>query len=133
MARWVSKAEFIDGQMKKDVINLLASNDKALSATKVMQKLAYATYQDSVRICKEICQDLESGMSLEEVEAKPYSYELEMFYYTKKEYVPKDDPHWSIIGLENLDEFLDKANNKLSIKSRVLDKDEVKIEVVDDN
>ena len=125
MARWMARAEFVDGRMKQDVIDLLATKDKALAATKVMQKLAHATYKDAVRVCKEICEDLEAGMTVEEVEAKSYSYDLEMFYYTKKEYVPSDDPHWTIIGIENLDEFLDKENKKITIKSRIVEPTEV--------
>lgn len=129
MARWMARAEFVDGQMKQDVIDLLINKDKALSATKIMQKLAHATYKDAVRVCKEICEDLESGMTVEEVEAKSYPYDLEMFYYTKKEYVPFNDPHWTIIGIENLDEFLDIENKRISIKSRIVEK----TEVVNDN
>ena len=125
MARWMARAELVDGVMKRDIIDLLLNKDKALAATKVMQRLAHATYESSIKVCKEICEDLESGMTFEEVEAKSYPYDIEMFYYTKKEYVPFSDPHWCIIGIENLDEFLDKDNNRFSIKSRIVKKTEV--------
>ena len=137
MARWMAKAEFVDGRMKQDVIELLACKDKAIAATKVMQKIGFSTLHDAVRVCKEICKDLDSGMTIEEVEAKAYPYNMEMFYYTKKEYVPKNDPHWSVIGLENLDEFMDAADQKLMIKSRFIDKKDAVIvenyvEAIDD-
>ena len=41
---------------------------------------------------------------------KIYKYKMEVFYYTKREYVPVDDPHWTIISIANLDKFLDNAN-----------------------
>lgn len=121
LARYMAKAEFIDGKMKQDIIDLLANRDKALAATKVMQKLGCATYKDAIRICKEICLDLSSGMSFEEVEKKVYKYDIELFYYTKKDYVPLNDPHWEIIGLSNLDEFLDQAGNKLKMTSKIVE------------
>lgn len=121
MARYSAIAEFVDGQMKKDIINLLSNYDnKAIAATQVMRKLGCATEQESVRICKEIAEDLASGMTIDDVEKKVYKYKLEAFYYTKKEYVPKDDPHWTIISIANLDTFLDKANNIVSIESKIV-------------
>jgi uncharacterized protein YdaT len=126
MARYSAVAEFVDGHMKRDIIDLLLNRDKAISATQVMRKLGGATERDAVRICKEIAEDLASGMSQEEVEKKVYTYNLELFYYTKKEYMPVDDPHWSTISLENLDEFLDQSNQKMTIKSKFLEAEEVK-------
>jgi hypothetical protein len=121
IARYTASAEFIDGQMKRDIIDLLHNRDKAVAATQVMRKLGFATQSEAVRVCKEICKDLSSGMDLKEVENKVYTYDIEIFYYTKKKFFPKDDPHWTLIGITNLDEFLDKAGEKLSIKSRIID------------
>jgi hypothetical protein len=117
IARYAAAAEFVDGHMKKDIIGLLTRTDKAAAATAVMRKLGCATQQDAVRVVKEICKDLASGMSAEEVEQKSYKYTLEVFYYTKKEYVPLDDPHWSIISINNLDDWLDREHGiKMSVK-----------------
>jgi hypothetical protein len=123
IARYSAQAEFIDGQMKRDIIDLLHNRDKAFAATQVMRKLGCATQKDAVRVCKEICQDLAAGMSLKEVEQKVYAYNIEVFYYTKKEYIPIDDPHWTLIGINNLDEFLDQADQRLKIKSRIIEKE----------
>jgi hypothetical protein len=120
LAKFTAIAEFVDGRMKKDIIDLLYNKDnKVNAAIQVMRKLGCATEKDSIRICKEICQDLFSGMKFEEVESKVYKYQMESFYYTKKEYVPVGDPHWSLIGLTNLDEFLDKSGNKLRMESKL--------------
>ena len=120
MARYIAVAEFVDGLMKKNIIDLL-HKDKAEAAVSVMRKLGCATEKDSIRIVREVCDDLVSGMTPEEVEAKIYKYTLESFYYTKKEYVPLDDPHWSLINIKNMDEFLDAANQKCKITAKIVD------------
>lgn len=120
IAKFTAIASFMDGRMKKDIIDLLYNKeDKVNAAIQVMRKLGCATEKDSIKICKEICKDLFSGMSPSEVESKVYKYQMEIFYYTKKEYVPIDDPHWSVISIANLDEFLDKAGSKLRMESKL--------------
>jgi hypothetical protein len=122
MARYSAIAEFVDGKMKQDIIHLLTYHDnKAIAATNVMRKLGCATESDAIRICKEITEDLANGMTEKEVEDKVYRYKMEVFYYTKKDYVPDDDPHWSIISIANLDKFLDSANQLVSIKSKIVE------------
>lgn len=98
MAKFVAVAAFGDGPHKQDVIRLLYV-DKAKEASMVMQKLHFAKQPDCYRLCREICEDLIGGMSLEEVAEKEYEYVLEAFYYTKREYVPKNDPRWQTIKL----------------------------------
>jgi hypothetical protein len=123
MARYCATAEFVGGRLKKDIIDLIVNRDKAEAATRVMRKLGCAVERDSIRVVKEIAKDLASGMTPQEVEDKPYKYGVEVFYYTKKEYVPDNDPHWSLIALKNLDEFLDAAGNKLQMRSRIVEQD----------
>lgn len=102
MARYAAVAEFVDGPMKKNIIELL-TKDKANAAVQVMRKLGCAVEKDSIRICKEICEDMLKGLSVEEIEQKPYKYTIEVFYYTQKEHVPVNDPHWSLISIINSD------------------------------
>lgn len=120
MAKYTAIAEFCEGRLKKDIIDLLLNKDKALAATQVMRKLGCASEFDAVRICKEIAEDLANGMSPEDVEKKVYKFKLETFYYTKKEYIPKDDPHWTSIGIANLEAFLDKQHRKVTIESKIV-------------
>jgi hypothetical protein len=120
MARYAAVAEFVDGRLKKDIVDLIFNKNRPEAATRVMRKLGCATELDSIRVCREIAQDLLSGMKPHEVEQKVYKYTIEVFYYTFKENVPVDDPHWSTISLNNLDEFLDAAENKLRIKSKII-------------
>ena len=48
MARYSAIAEFLDGQMKKDIIHLLSNHDnKAIAATQVMRKLGCATENEA--------------------------------------------------------------------------------------
>lgn len=128
IARYAAVAEFVDGRMKQDIIDLLQNKDKAVAATQVMRKLGCATQADAMRVCKEICQDLISGMSVQEVEQKSYKFTIEVFYYTKKEYIPIDDPHWSIIGIANLEEFLDKAGQRLKMTTKIITPEEARYE-----
>ena len=127
MARYTAMADFVDGMMKKHIIDLL-HRDKAEAAVAVMRKLGCATEPDSMRVVREVCDDLLSGMTPAEVELKAYKYQLESFYYTDIENVPKDDPHWSVINIRNMDDFLDASNNKCKIKSKVVDSLDVKRE-----
>lgn len=121
MACYTAVAEFVDGHMKRDIIDLLANKEKAVAATNVMRKLGCATQRDAYRVCREIAEDLDSGLTADEVEKKSYRYQFEMFFYTKKEYVPIDDPHWSIINIANLDSFLDSQKRKVTISSKIID------------
>lgn len=118
IARYIAIAELGEGQLKSDLVDLL-HKDKVNAAIQVMRKLGLSSEQTAVKTCREICSDLLSGMSKEEVKSKNYEFVLESFFYTKKEYVPTDDPHWSIISIKNLDEFLDKSGEKLSFNYKI--------------
>lgn len=121
MARYSATAEFVNGQLKRDVIDLLAKEGKAEAATRVMRKLGMAVQRDALRVVREMAEDLISGISPEKVEEKPYKYTMEAFYYCDKADVPAGDPHWTVIGLSNLDEFLDAAENRLRIEAKIVD------------
>jgi hypothetical protein len=63
-----------------------------------------------------MAEDLLSGMSRDEVARKEYQFTIEMFFYTRPEYVPKDDPHWSAISIINLEEHLAKRDERIKSK-----------------
>lgn len=121
LVKYSAIAELVDGSMKKNLIDL-CKKDKIHAATQVMRKLAGACEIDSVRVLKEICLDILSGISEENIEKKSYKYKLEMFYYAEKQYVP-DDPHWTCMTINNLDVFLDSnnSNNKILVKSKIVE------------
>lgn len=112
LARYRASAQLIEGQMKKDLINLLMHNDSH-SALKVMKKLGNSVEIDAIRVLKEMSKDLLDGMTAEEVEKKEYSYIFEAFYYTKPEYFPENDPHWTSISIKN--DFLEKKEDPNTI------------------
>jgi len=99
IASYRAKAYLVEGDLKKDVIKLLKTKEGVNSAVKILNKFAYCIYEDAVSICKNICQELSLGLSDEEVLKKEYPYTLEIFYYTKKENVPENDKHWSIMTI----------------------------------
>jgi hypothetical protein len=129
MVKYTAIAEFVDGLMKKNIIDLLHKN-KAEAAVSVMRNLGCATEKESIRIVREVCDDLVYGMTKEDVEKKIYKYTLESFYYTQKENFPLNDPHWVLINVKNMDEFLDASNKKCKITAKIVDSidDKEKIE-----
>lgn len=123
MALYSASAEFVEGPEKQQIIDLLSKTEKAIPTTQVMRKLLFASELDAIRVPRLMAQDLLDGMSVDEVLKKPYKYTVEMYFYTTRECVPKDDPHWSVISVVNLEDFLDKRDDR--IKSRLLKPEEV--------
>lgn len=121
LAKYTATAELIDGDLKKDVLRLIKAENKILAAVKVLQKLGCTSETEAVRVCKLITEDLLSGMSDKMVLKKAYKYRLEALYYSKQEYVPIEDPHWTIISIANLNEFLDANNQRITMNSQILD------------
>ncbi len=113
MVRYSAVAEFLDGDAKKDVIYLLKLN-KAHAAATVMKKIHGAIEPDCFRVCREMSEDL-LEMSEEDVLKKPYKFVLEYFYYTKREYVPKNDLHWQTIDLISFDKETNTYHSKIEI------------------
>lgn len=131
LARFQAIANFVEGKMKQDIIYLLTEvNNSGESAVKVMRKLGCASEGDSIRIPREIAEDLSNGMSKEEVEFKQYKYLFETFYYTQPEYIPRDNPHWSTIEILNQNDFDESGD--FQVKVRLIDKDGNEIESLDD-
>lgn len=102
MAKFSAIAIFGDGPEKRDLIKVLRK-DKAQAAAMVMKKIHCAKEPDCYRVCREMCDDLMSGMPDEEVSKKEYEYILEMYYYTNRECIPKNDPHWETIDIVKFD------------------------------
>lgn len=98
LAKFSAVAVFGDGPEKRDLIKVLRK-DKAQAAAMVMRKIHCAREPDCYRVCREMCDDMIAGMSDDEVAKKEYEFVLEAFYYTKKEYVPKNDKHWELIEI----------------------------------
>jgi hypothetical protein len=106
IASYAAMAEFIDGEDKRVIVEAVQRpGASVLSAVKLMRKRCHATEVDATRVLKEIIQDLQAGMSVEEVLVKPYRFTLELFYYTEPKNIPEDDLHWSQITLLQSDKF----------------------------
>lgn len=101
MVKFTAVAVLGDGPEKKDLIKVLKM-DKANAGAMIMKKIHCAREPDCYRVCREICEDLDSGMSDGDVSLKEYEFVIEAFYYTKREYIPKD-PHWETIDLIEFD------------------------------
>jgi hypothetical protein len=139
IAKYSACAEFIDGGEKRQIISLVRDTENKMEATvQIMRKLLFASELDSYKIPRMIADDLLSGMSVDDVASKPYKYTLEMFFYTKPEHIPKDDPHWCCISIVNdfekikIEEYSLEDNEKINkeikkrIKSNILSEEENK-------
>ncbi len=136
IAKYSAVAEFIDGGEKRQIISLLMDTEDKMEATvQIMRKLLHASESDAYKVPRSMAEDLLSGLTVEEVAKKSYKYVLEMFFYTRPENIPKDDPHWCCISVLNLDDFKTKElsfednkkiNKKMkeSIKSNLLSEEE---------
>ncbi len=99
LARFRARAEFVDGQLKRDVVHVLLNMTKGGDgAYKVMRKLAGASERDAIRIPIMIGTDLCNGLSVDQVCEKPYEYDCEFFFYADPLNVPFDK-RWEIIKL----------------------------------
>jgi len=138
MAKYTAIAEFVDGGEKRQIISLLTDTENKMEATvQVMRKLLFASELDAYKVPRLMAEDLLSGMSVDDCAEKPYKYTLEMFYYTRPELIPKDDPHWCSISIIPTDDLFmkelsveenEEINKKMKecIKSSVLSEEENK-------
>lgn len=111
LVRYTAIAELVDGEDKKELINLIFSDGRMMSAINFMRNLFCAIEEDSYRVPKEIIKDYsEKKMSVEEILEKPYRYQMEKLFFTKDKFFPKDDPHWQRINLISLEKSKDDDN-----------------------
>jgi hypothetical protein len=96
MAKFSAFALFGEGNEKRDIINLLKGG-RVFQAAMIMNKIYCARTPDCYRVCREICEDMISGMTEDEVANKEYEFVIESMFYTKKEYIPKNNPHWELL------------------------------------
>lgn len=102
LAIYQAIAELANGDLKKQIVDtLLEQKIGAQKAIQIFSKLGHASYHESLKVVKAICNDLLAGMSKEMVMNKSYEYKLEMHFYTKPEYVPTENKHWQTVGLKN--------------------------------
>ena len=113
IAKYSAIAEFVDGGEKRQIISLLMTTEDKMEATaQIMRKLLFASERDALKVPRIMAEDLISGMSTDEVAEKVYKYKVEIFYYTKKEHLPLDDPHWSSISIIDMNEIDSKVKAK---------------------
>lgn len=119
MACYVAEAELVDGDLKRDLIYLLSMTSKVSESVTLLRKIGLASEEDAVRICREIAEDLQEGMTAKEILAKPYTYKFQAFYYTDRELVPKDNAHWTVVELRNLEEHIEKTGSGMTVTSKI--------------
>lgn len=112
LAQWQAIADFVDGWLKRNVMELLRKKAGGESAVKVMRNLVGCIEKDSIAVPLAMARDMQT-MSDDEVAKKDYKMQIEHFYWVEKQYIP-DDPHWSCISVIDKD---DATNWKLDVTS----------------
>jgi hypothetical protein len=102
MAVFRACAEFVDSDIKRDVISKLRETDGgAKFVVQILMKKCNMSYVEAIKISKEVCKDLEI-MSEEDVLKKPYKFVFETKYFVNRELVPENNPHWELVNLKSV-------------------------------
>ena len=110
IAVYRTMAELGNGDLKEQIVeSLFLEKVGPNKAIKLLTKLGKSPMKEAIRVIKNISLDLYNGMSKPMVLAKTYELLIEIYYYTKDEYVPKNDFHWEIIKIKNIDDFICKS------------------------
>lgn len=120
MACFAANAEFVKGNEKKQIIDLLKMEGKTEAIINIMSRLHFASPGDSISVPRQMAEDL-LEMSEEDVLEKPYKYLLEMFFYTEADKVP-NSPHWSVVSLMG-------RNGKICTQQEIDDRKAKKIQL----
>jgi len=99
LARYMAVAYLEDGDIKRTICYLLTQEGGAEAARHIMRKRAHATRADSISVPRQIAEDMASGLPGAAVNAKPYKYLYERWFYAHPDLVPKDNPHWTLLPL----------------------------------
>lgn len=100
MARFCAKAQLMNSVEKQNLVDVLLTNKEGAEiGVNMSQNTFSCTESEAVKLCKEIVLDLLNGKSKTEVLEKPYTFTIEKFFWTREEYVPKNNPHWKAIKI----------------------------------
>jgi hypothetical protein len=119
MVAYSAAAEFHASPEKKLLIDLLTGHEKAEAAAQYMRKAFCSRDPDSYAVPRQICEDLMRGMTEDEVLQKPYKYVVVAHFFTKSEYMPKNDPHWSVVSLYDVGEKSGRITSKVVMPEKV--------------
>lgn len=111
MVVYRSMADFCSGDLKEQVVEALFEEKIGpTKAIKLMKRFGKTSNREALRVVKNVFMDLYNGMSKNMVIAKTYEFMIEIYYYTKEEFIPKDDKKWEIIKIANLDQYFAKKD-----------------------
>jgi hypothetical protein len=100
LAKFTAMADLVDDWPKRNMIALLVGKKcGSESVKKVMRNMIGAVEIDSIRVPLQMAIDLANGFTKEDVYAKPYHFQMEQYWWAKREHVPTDDPHWTVIPM----------------------------------
>lgn len=98
LVRYRACADLIDCPEKKQVLELLCTKKNGyLTASKILERLIGMRNEAALKLMREMILDVKAGLTETEILEKPYRFVLEKLFWTKKEHVPENDPHWDKI------------------------------------
>lgn len=110
IAVFQSSAVFQNGKLKEEIVDLLCNEFGSVAkCVGKLFKYAYVSQNEAIRLCKEIIKDFTNNISRDDIVRKEYPFFLQMFFYTKEKYVPKDDARWMVLKDEK------RENNNSSV------------------
>lgn len=113
LARFTAIADFVEGQGKKDIIELL-KRDKAMAAVQVMQKIHCVKPPHCYKVLKQMAEDLLDFPDVW-VEKKPYEMIVEYTFWTERQYVPKNSQNWETVQLVEFDKETGTYKSRIEI------------------
>lgn len=100
LARYMAVAYLGDGELKREIYRCLTEEDDgAAAARQVMVVKAHASRKNAAEVPLCIANDLIEGVAVDEIFRKPYRYLYERWFYAPPDAVPKEDKHWTVIGI----------------------------------
>ena len=129
ICKYNAVAYFVNGDVKRNIIHQLLNSDNSLHVClNQMLYLVNARYKEALECLKQMLNDLSAGMTEEQVLMKEYRFVVEMFYYTKPKFFPKDNEHWTLITLKNIEEEHIKTEYK-DEHGKTLDPDMLEVQI----
>lgn len=102
LAKYTAIAEFVAGQPKRDIIWLLRA-DKAKETSQVMRRIHGAKEPWCYSVPRQMAEDMLHGLTDQEIEEKPYKMVIEFLFWTNRECIPPNDPHWETLPVLQID------------------------------
>lgn len=113
LAKYVAVADFIEGDHKQHVIDLLKKG-RVTESVQVLTRIHGAKVPWCYKVLRDMCEDL-LKYSTPYVEKNPYEMVVEYLFWANPEHVPKNDQHWQTLNVIEYDSETNEYRSKIEI------------------